>query len=276
MKLTRFLSTASVLIVVLLVTTSLIGAQDEEALEFPVLYSDDPVDDFFEDGVYARLWTFWGAEGDLVTIRMNRAEDSLIDPYLILFSPSGEILAVDDDGGSVVRDALISEVELPADDMYLVLTTCADYILINSNVRAQNNTEPMEYALILEGTSEPDEDVQVVVDATEMDFGDTATLEISQESPVAFATFFADEGDLVTITTSAAGGEVDTLLYLFSSDGAGIGFDDDGAAAPYSQLTDVEIPYTGMQLVLATSYQFHSVLQGDWENTGEFNLSIAP
>jgi hypothetical protein len=257
-------------------TTTLVGAQSDDALDFPILVSDDPVDALFEEGVYAHMWAFWGAEGDLVTIQMNRAEDSMVDPYLILFGSSGEILAVDDDGGSVVRDALISEVELPADDMYLVLASSADYVLLNSNMRAQTSTGPMGYTLILEGATEPDNDVQLELNATEMDPGDTATLEISQEFPVAFVTFLADEGDLVTITTTPAGSEVDTMLYLFSTDGTAIGFDDDGATAPYSQLTDVEIPVTGLQLVLATSYQFYSAPEGDWENTGEFNLSIAP
>lgn len=276
MKFTKFLFTIAILVIVLSATASLVGAQGDDALDFPILVSDDPVDAVFEDGVYAHLWAFWGAEGDLVTIQMNRAEDSLVDPYLIMFSSGGEILAVDDDGGSVVRDALISEVELPADDFYLVLASSADYILLNSNMHAQTSTDPMGYTLILEGATEPDEDVRLEVDAAEMDFGDTATLEISQEFPVAFVTFLADEGDLVTITTAPAGSEVDTMLYLFSSDGTAIGFDDDGATAPYSQLTDVEIPVSGLQLVLATSYQFHSVLEGDWENTGEFTLAIAP
>lgn len=275
MKLTKHLSTITMLLIILVATASLVGAQDDEALDFPILFSEDPVDDFFEDGVYAHFWAFWGTEGDQVTIRMNRAEDSLVDPYLILFGPDGEILGVDDDGGSVVRDALISEVELPADDMYLVLATCADYILINSNVQAQTTTDPMEYTLILEGATASDEDADVVLDATEVDFGGPATLEISEDSPVAFATFFADEGDQVTITTSTAGAEVDTLIYLFSLEGEGIGFDDDGAAAPYSQLSNVEVPVTGLQLIVATSYKFYSVLDGDWENIGEFNLSIS-
>jgi hypothetical protein len=279
MKSAKFLTIIAVLILALTVT-SVIAAQgsDEEAFDFPLLLAGETESNALEDGIFAQLYAFWGKEGDEISLQMNRTADSEIDPYLILLDASGAILAVDDDGGDVIGNAFIDGFELPEDGVYLVFATFADYILFTANVLDQDDFGPMDYEIRLQGATSPENrrDSVLNLNGAELSLGDSARLEISQETPVAFITFFAETGDSMTISTSPNGDTIDTMLYLFNNVGQAIAFNDDGenTAAFYSAIEGLNIADEGMHLVIATSYQFYLALENDWENIGLFNLSV--
>lgn len=75
-------------------------------------------------GLVARL-RFEGVAGERVTIAARDTLGSGVDPLIALLDPAGEPLLGDDDGGGEL-DALISDFELPADGMYLVLVSHAN------------------------------------------------------------------------------------------------------------------------------------------------------
>ena len=277
---------ATLLLLVLLgMGVAAVSAQGdgEPILHIPYIAEGEVITRAFADGVYAHLYTFQGAMGDAVTIAMNRAGDSAVDPYLILLDANGTVLAVNDVGGAVVGNALIQEFVLPEDGMYLILATFADYILmsgyaLDADVLAGTTVlDPLEYELSVEGIPSLDSNEPPALDlmATELAVGESITLEISPETPVAYATFVGEADQAVTIATQPTTDTVDTMLYLFTDAGDGIAFNDDEAAiAPYSAITDLELPQDGMYLILVTTYQFYAALGRDWDVAGEFGLSV--
>ena len=192
----------------------------------------------------------------------------------------GISMTVSDDGGSVIGNALINELELPNDGLYLVFATFADYILFTARVLEQNEFGMMNYEIILDGATPPDANTDTILqlNAEKLDLGQSAMLEISKNTPMAFIVFFAQQADIITITTSPGETPMDTMLYLFNTMGEAIEFNDDGenTAAFYSSIDALTVIDEGMHLVIATSYQFYDALEDDWENTGIFHLSVNP
>lgn len=81
-------------------------------------------------------YVFFGAEGDVINIRMEQASGDL-DPLVTLYDSDGKQIAFDDDSGDD-QDAIIRSFELPRDDMYFIAasrfqreqgTTVGAYIL---------------------------------------------------------------------------------------------------------------------------------------------------
>lgn len=68
--------------------------------------------------VQPHVYTFEGRAGDYVTVRMSRLSGT-IDPFLRLFGPSGEALAVDGDSGGN-RAALLRNIPLWRDGQYSI------------------------------------------------------------------------------------------------------------------------------------------------------------
>jgi hypothetical protein len=79
------------------------------------------------------IWAFEGVAGQIVTIEMEEA-DGMLDSYLILLGPDGEILAEDDDGGGY-PNSRIGRLPLPRDGTYYIVargldpSLAGDYIL---------------------------------------------------------------------------------------------------------------------------------------------------
>ncbi|MCA9913876.1 MAG: PPC domain-containing protein, partial [Anaerolineae bacterium] len=97
--------------------------------DLSLLESGSVLQDSFDEDVTARLYAFQGSAGDFVSVAMVQVDETgSLDPYLLLFAPDGELLASDDDSGSVFLSALIEGVELPSDGTYLVLATSLYYI----------------------------------------------------------------------------------------------------------------------------------------------------
>jgi hypothetical protein len=83
----------------------------------------DMVEGTIGAGVSAITYTFEAAEGDVITLRMNRASGDL-DALLIVLDGSGtEIARNDDIPGGETRDALIENFTIPADGIYTVVAT---------------------------------------------------------------------------------------------------------------------------------------------------------
>lgn len=74
----------------------------------------------------SHLYTFNGNAGDVVTITMHRDNvDDVLDPYLQLIGPDGEVLVENDDdpAGALPRDAGIREYTLPESGFYNIVAT---------------------------------------------------------------------------------------------------------------------------------------------------------
>ena len=59
------------------------------------------------EDMQAQLYAFDATKGDTVTITMTQIDDDL-DPFLVLLGSAGEVIATDDDSGTVSLSAEIS------------------------------------------------------------------------------------------------------------------------------------------------------------------------
>jgi hypothetical protein len=91
----------------------------------PIAYGDTlagEVDSNVNDTV--DNWAFTGAAGDVVTITVKSAEDSLLDAYIVLANQEGVLVFNDDQDGSnsaiAFYDPQVTRFELPADGDYLI------------------------------------------------------------------------------------------------------------------------------------------------------------
>jgi hypothetical protein len=261
-----------------------VNAQDEAVFDVPILQDSDIFEGTFEEGVYSHLYAFWGTTESKITITMDRLEDSMVDPYLILLSANGQLLAVDDDGGPSSFSAMIADFELPEDGMYIIWATFSDYVLMSGTaldaeiLNGEEFLEPMAYEIYIDGTDIPgdvdDPEISEIM-AERIAIGRAHTVEINHENPLALVVFEALGGEIVTISALPTEGQVDTLLYLFDVSGESLAFNDDGAANTlYSEIAEFESPDDGIYLIVATSYQFYNSLKGDWSNVGEFQITI--
>ncbi|MFP4324024.1 MAG: hypothetical protein ACLFTK_16335, partial [Anaerolineales bacterium] len=73
------------------------------------------------EGSAAVRYTFDGAAGDVVRIAMTSTDQAGLDPYLLLYNSTGDLVAEDDDGGDNLNSLI--QTTLPADDTYTILAT---------------------------------------------------------------------------------------------------------------------------------------------------------
>jgi len=276
MKITRFLMFALLILSFAVVSTTF--AQDEEPrLTLPIVDSGDTITNTFEDEVNAHLYVFLGSAGDLVTITMVQDVDSLLDPYLVLLGPAGEVYFADDDSGPELLSAQIDGFELPADGSYLVLATSFEGLRSGVDLDAEE-PEPMSYELTVEGNNVPEgmESDEFEYFSGTMELGDSTVLELSSEEPVFYITFAAEEGDILSIETSddEDGASIDTLLYLFDTEGNRIAVNDDSEEGLYSAIENIEIPEDGLYLVFGTAWNFDRAYTDEWDSAGTFVLTI--
>ncbi len=92
---------------------------------------DEPVQaEIFAAGQVDR-WSFQGKAGQVVSIRMDHAHGSQLDPLLELVGPDGQTLfASDDDGGDV--DSLIQAVTLPIDGPYVIVARAWGHLSVGA------------------------------------------------------------------------------------------------------------------------------------------------
>jgi hypothetical protein len=102
------------------------------------------VSGLIEDGRVMEEYVFFGQQGDVITISMERTTGNL-DTLVTLYDSNRKQIAFDDDSGEAAKDSLIERFELPRDDMYILVasrferetgTTSGAYILSLELVRA--------------------------------------------------------------------------------------------------------------------------------------------
>jgi hypothetical protein len=268
LKMRNFKFLALVLILMLSLA-SLAYAQDEEvpSFDFPVLVDVETVEGEFTESSM-QIYSFIGSEGDEVTAEMLATEDSLVDPYLIILGPNGEVVGYNDDSDGF--DSMIEEAELPVDGLYLVVATTWSE-LRNQTASEDSPLEDNEYELTVEGFNEPEE----ITDETTQLFGYSAAPAEGEESinlsgdmtieeglPVAYVFFWASEGQEISIVTDEASTDEalsDPIAYLFSASGERIaGVDDSNGFFPE---IEVEAPEDGLYLAFITTYGFQEAAE---------------
>ena len=86
-----------------------------------------PTGSILSEGTNDHVFTFEGAVGEFVNITMERVSGD-VDPFLTLFTPQGDVVAIDDNTGSS-RNAELRNIKLLEDGLYSVQATGADNTL---------------------------------------------------------------------------------------------------------------------------------------------------
>jgi hypothetical protein len=272
--------TLLVTLILCLMTTALISAQDEDPVPDFITLDDGEV--FFgeldvNNILHAQLFTFGASEGDTVTIDLKTSDEELLDPFLLVFGPSGQLVSADDDSGGA-PNASINNFDIPEDGNYYVVATSYNtiYEIFTLGADLVAATQESELVVIfelsVEGNTNPNSDHQFTV----VEGGDTVTFEISEEITVGYMVFAAEEGDMVNLL--AASDDVDTLLYLFDTNGHLVMVNDDvggEADTTNSRITDYEVPTSGVYLVFVTVVGYDSTLLDDpMFDPGEIEFTI--
>lgn len=258
-----------------LATTAAVAAQDtteleNEILSLTFLESGVPVEYTFEES-NAVLFAFTGLAGDVIDLTMTQAEDSTLDPLVVVLGPRGEVIASDDDGGEQPLSSALTGIELPFDGAYLVLAT--SFSGLNRPVDTEVEFVPETFEITLTGNT-PD----TVSETFELFSGDiipgesAAGASIPAE-PVYYWFVYLYEGEVVDVTLTES--DYDALLMLFDNNGVRVGVNDDSPDADTdSAILGYEVPVSGMHLIFATGYGFQNGAMADMYEGGNFVLNV--
>ncbi len=200
------------------------------------------------------IWTFNGTSGQVVSITMTGD----FDTYLELYGPDGVQVAYNDDSGST-RMSLISGAVLPSDGVYTIVThgfggAGGDYELTLEEGVVEpvvpTYEPPPTPSTVEQGSIERGQTVDAFLDTAERHSW----------------TFEGREGQVVTITMTAAGNGFDTYLELYGANGVMLTYNDDFNGLN-SQIDQFELPEDGTYTIVARAYG--DFASGDYELTLE-------
>ena len=278
----KFLKLLTVLLLIMSLAVSAVSAQkteptpavesEGEGITLPILLDGDTYSGAFDGFVTGQLLGFNGSAGDQVMISMVQTDDgSTLDPLIVLLGQAGEVLAYDDDSGSVSLSSLIEDFELPYDGSYYIVATT----FTNLNTE-EELFDPHAYDISLSGNTEPTglegyEENTVFFLRGELPVGNTSDGELITSEPVYFITFEGTEGQSLDLTLTSA--DFDPLLYVFDPSGARISLNDDADGLD-SAISGLELQQSGTYLLFVTSYGYNHASDGDFDAEGIFTLSI--
>ncbi len=204
-------------------------------------------------------YTFQGAQGQVVSIALDRTDDSApLDPLVELFGPDGTSLAAsDDDGGNL--NSLISGFTLPVDGVYTIAA------------RSWGNQYTGPYMLSLtEGAAAPppaaplgvppQQGLPSVGREGELTLG-TPVIGLLAEGTMDVWTFQGESGTVASVSLMAIGGVLNALdptVELVGPDGASLAYDDDSGGDLNSLITAARLPADGVYTVRVRAYSDRS------------------
>ena len=200
------------------------------------LHDDNNSDDF----------QFDAQAGELVTISMDRISGDL-NPAIRLTNSIGEELAYADDGGEN-KNALLDAFRVLEDGQYTIRALGVE----------GDKSGRYELRLIVSSPS---------LEESSLTYGYLVTGSLDDNSDSEEHLFQAHAGDIVTISMESIGGELDPAIWLYSSAGEKLAYDDDGGEGINALLSAFEIPADG-------EYTVHA-LRVDMGQSGEYELRLS-
>lgn len=211
------------------------------------------------DGHHIEDWyIFWGRAGDVITLRMVAA-DGTLDPFLILTDGNSYELARADDMPDGSRDALITDLNLPADGAYLVRATRYGFA---------HGPSAGAYTLIIETDAAPSGPQMAPPRPLQPGVPVSGALDL--QTVMRRYTFQAQAGQQVTLAVLRTGGTLVPELTLRGPDGSPLASGVAGPAPQEVRIEPVALPADGPYTV--------EVTLGDLSTTGTYRLlaTVAP
>lgn len=194
------------------------------------------------------IYYFDSSAGQEVTIEMTRASGN-VDPFILLYRPSGSYLTYDDDGAGYPNARLIYR--LPEDGRYQ----------IRARSYAPNQTGAYTLRITNGSGSRDTDDRRWLVHNRQLDG------RIDTNNDEDWYYFSGIEGRIVSIRMNKSSGNLDSYLELYGPNGSQVTSDDDGGGSDTRNSWLVTIlPRTGIYRVKARSYAHAS--------SGHYNIRL--
>lgn len=223
-------------------------------------------------------YEFNGLAGDVVTIDLRT---DAFDPAVGLFTPGGERLMTDDDGGGGLN-ARISSFRLPSDGTYLIIVdgfrgftgerTLQGKYTVSLSIQTAGGGAP-----VVEATTAPDASLgqsstavpPTTSGGSTLDFGQTVLGELTAEVQIGRYTFFGTAGDVITLQLDSE--NFDPKFRLIGPDGTVLAEDDDSGEGLNALVTDFTLPRDGEYVVEVDGFRGPA---GDRQLLGGFSVSV--
>lgn len=202
----------------------------------------------------ADRWAFDGKAGQVVSIAVDQAPLSSLDPLVELIGPAGDMLAYSDDEGGG-KNSLISGFTLPATGTYTIVArawggiTGGAYMLTLSEGEGPPAAPPEGGASI----RLPRESAPPIGSAGEIAPGQSVTGTLAGGTMDVWA-FTIDEPLTVQVRMVALDRALDPFLELIGPDGTVLALDDDGGGGFDSLIGPVALAGPGTYTIRARSY----------------------
>lgn len=227
----------SIIAVMLVLVVPTYGQNDSNRLVY-----GQTIGGVIDNDQFRRLYVFSGEAGDTVSLAMSATEGDL-DPYLVLMTPTGNVIAVSDDDGASNNAVITAQ----------VLPMSGDYFIVGTRFGQEHGTTSGNFQLslgVIGGGSQP-------MSGASINIGRRVTGQISQEVTEHIYRFEALRGQVLNIQMRRTSGSLDPMLDLL--DGAGqplISGDDDPFNEQSSDagIANFTIPDDGIYYIRATRY----------------------
>ncbi|MCA9902648.1 MAG: PPC domain-containing protein [Anaerolineae bacterium] len=211
--------------------------------ESPIpLISDQPYDGEITDARFEQYYRFEGKQFDIVTIEMNR-DGGALDSLLVLTDDQQNPLASDDDSGGG-QNAAIRQFALPYDGTYYVIAT---------RFQREQGTTAGKYLLSLR--TEGNAFDGVPGDIGRMVYGSTANGTLDDLVPRILVTFYGAEGDVITISMTRTGGDLDSVVTLLDANQQVLISDDDSGGSQNALIERYTLPASGIYFIQASRFE---------------------
>ncbi|HYO87413.1 MAG TPA: hypothetical protein VER79_02135, partial [Candidatus Limnocylindrales bacterium] len=209
---------------------------------------------------YADFYQFDGRKDEIVTIRMERAPGSGLDPLVALADSLLTEIAADDDSAGQ-QNSLINQFVLPEDGVYYVIAT---------RYQRETGTSTGPYRLTLTREGSAFEGALPAV--PRLEYGNATIGQITAETPEMMFAFIGSEGDVITSSMLRSDGNLDPLLLLLDQNQNELTSNDDGGGGQNARIDRFTLPYTGVYYLKATRYVNPN---GGTPTTGSFLITLA-
>jgi hypothetical protein len=245
MRTTRLLSIC-ILISVSLTLTEKLDAAPLFQSGRPISYGESVSDQVTSDS--GDQWTFAGQAGASVSIELNGI--SLGDPLLVLISPSGEQLALDDDSGPGL-DSMISGFTLP---------TTGRYTIIARGYGGEFGTYTLLLENVVAGSGDGDPNP---TSTRELRYGDLVDGRLASPEGDRWP-FVGEAGDSIAIEMSGISLS-DSILELLDADDQPLTGDDDSGPSLDAAIAGFVLPRSGAYTIVVRGYR---------GETGSYRLAL--
>lgn len=211
--------------------------------EAPIpLLVDQPYEGEITAARYQQFYRFEGRQYDLVTIQMRRNGGAL-DSFLVLTDDQQNVLTQNDDDGESQNSA-IRQFALPYDGVFYVVAT-----------RFQQESGATTGAYTLTLSVEGNAFDGAPGDIQRMVYGSAASGTLDDLVPRIVLAFYGAAGDVITLSMTRSGGDLDPVIALLDTNQQLLISDDDGGGAQNALIERYTLPASGVYYIQAARYE---------------------